>query len=187
MRTTTWLATTAVLLLAGCGDGAGDAADAAAAREAENARRTYEQEILAWRDERVARLTRPDGWLSLVGMHWLERGSTFVGAADDNGTRLAVGPPQIGMVTLHDDGTTTLRLHPDAVAHVTIDGAPPPAGDIPLVADADAPEGGGPTVVGLTRATRASSSSSAPTASGCASATRSRTRARASPASTTST
>jgi uncharacterized protein (DUF1684 family) len=34
---------------------------------------------------------------------------------------------------------------------VTIDGQPAPAGDIPLIADADAPEGGGPTVVGFNK------------------------------------
>src|SRR5687768_505010 len=82
-------------------------------------------------------------------MHSLDPVSTFVGTADDNGTRLAVGPPQVGMLTLADDGTTTLRLHPDAVGAVTIDGQPAAAGDVTLVADADAPEGGGPTVVGF--------------------------------------
>ena len=147
MRMRHWMATiTMAALIAGCGDEAADAeAAAAAARE----KQRYEAEIQTWRDERVARLKKPDGWLSLVGMHWLTPGSTYVGTAEDNGTRLAVGPPQVGMLTIADDGTTTLRLHPDAVGVVTIDGQPAVAGDVALVADADAPEGSGPTVVGF--------------------------------------
>jgi uncharacterized protein (DUF1684 family) len=138
------------LLLVACAD-APDADPAAGEQAARQAKMRYDGEIMAWRDERVARLTRPDGWLSLVGMHWLPEGSTYVGSAQDNGTRLAIGPAQIGMVTLHDDGRTTLRLHPDARAGVTIDGGPAPDGEIELVSDLDAPEGGKPTVVGFNK------------------------------------
>ena len=143
------MAMVAAIALGGCG-GEGESASADAAEAAAQARR-YEQEILDWRATRLARLTRPDGWLSLVGMHWLGDGSTYVGSASDNGTRLSVGPPQLGMVTLGRDGSTTLRLHPDAIAGVTIDGQPATAGDIRLVADADAPADGGPTVVGFNK------------------------------------
>jgi uncharacterized protein (DUF1684 family) len=137
---------TMAAVLAGCG---GDAVDAEAAAAAAREKQAYEAEIVAWREQRLARLKKPDGWLSLVGMHWLAPGATFVGTAEDNGTRLAVGPPQIGMLTLGEDGSTTLRLNEAALAEVTIDGQPATAGDVPLVADADAPEGGGPTVVGF--------------------------------------
>jgi uncharacterized protein (DUF1684 family) len=152
MNRRTWLAMMVLpAALAACGGEGADPGAASGEQAARQERMRYEGEILAWRDQRVARLTRPNGWLSLVGMHWLAPGSTYVGSADDNGTRLSVGPAQIGMVTLGKDGSTVLRLHPDARAHVTIDGLPPPEGDIPLVADADAPEGGGPTVVGFNK------------------------------------
>src|SRR5687767_3067474 len=119
---------TMTLMLAACGSGEEEAAKAEAeARAAKAARLAYEGEILAWRDERLARLQRPDGWLSLVGMHWITPGATYVGSADDNGTRLEVGPAQLGMLSLDKDGTATLKLHPGAETEVTIDGQVPEA------------------------------------------------------------
>jgi len=141
--------TIATAMLAGCSDDAatGAAADAEA-RAAEAAKKAYEAEILQWREERLARLQRPDGWLSLVGMHWLTPGSTYVGTADDNGTRIETGPPQIGMLTLTADGDASLRLHPGVETEVTIDGAVPGKGAlVPLVADT----AGAPTVVGFNK------------------------------------
>ena len=35
---------------------------------------THDQDVKTWRETRVANLTRPDGWLSLVGLHWLGDG-----------------------------------------------------------------------------------------------------------------
>lgn len=138
-----------ITMLSACGDDAAETARAEAeARAAEQARLAYERTILDWREQRVARLTRPDGWLSLVGMHWLTPGQTFVGAADDNGTRLELGPAQIGMLTLDADGTATLRLHPGAETEVTIDGVAPEKGAlVSLVADTAGP----PTVVGFNK------------------------------------
>lgn len=34
----------------------------------------YEADILRWREHRRAALTAPDGWLTLVGLHWLRDG-----------------------------------------------------------------------------------------------------------------
>ncbi|MBP6597552.1 MAG: DUF1684 domain-containing protein [Arenimonas sp.] len=135
-----------LVLLAACGREADDAAQSETKARAERAARlAYEGEILAWRDQRVARLTRPDGWLSLVGLHWITPGATYVGAAQDNGTRLAIGPPQVGMVSLSDEGALTLRIAPDA--EVTINGEPA-SGTVALLADS---QEGGPTVVGFNR------------------------------------
>jgi hypothetical protein len=41
----------------------------------------HRAEIEAWRSERVERLQRPDGWLALVGLHWLEAGRYVIGSA----------------------------------------------------------------------------------------------------------
>ncbi len=57
----------------------------------DDARTTHHAEVLAWRAEREASLRRPDGWLSLVGLHWLEAGEnrlpglpgTFMVEGDD--------------------------------------------------------------------------------------------------------
>src|SRR5688572_8669691 len=35
---------------------------------------SFESEIAAWRKDRESRLKAPDGWLSLVGLHWLKPG-----------------------------------------------------------------------------------------------------------------
>ena len=79
---------TATLLLAACQQG--PSPEQLAKEKAEKMK--YEADIAAWRSERIERLKKPDGWLSLVGMHWLPaEGFTRVGSGADNGTRLATG------------------------------------------------------------------------------------------------
>lgn len=127
-------ASLALALLAGCGPDK-EAAEAAARAAAEQAaRKAHEQTILEWRAKRIQRLTKPDGWLSLVGMEWLEPGTTRIGKGVDNGTRLAVGPDHIGELTLGKDGS--LRFRAEKGAGVTVDGQEP-AGDVMLASDAD--------------------------------------------------
>ena len=135
MTATRWLAIPLgfAVLLSACEGGPAPADDARAAREKAE-RQAYEAEIRTWRAERVQRLTRPDGWLSLVGMHWLEAGDTRVGSGAANGTRLAVGPARIGLVQLDKDGS--VRFVPEAGAGVTVDGQPA-TGSVPLATDAD--------------------------------------------------
>jgi uncharacterized protein len=70
----------------------------------------YITSIEAWRAQRVARLTTPDGWLSLIGRHALTAGTHTVGAADDNSIRLAAGPTHLGTVTLAPDGRVEMAL-----------------------------------------------------------------------------
>ncbi len=53
----------------------------------------------AWREQRQAELLAPDGWTSLVGLHWLEWKAHYIGSGSTSGIRLAVGPPRLGMVT----------------------------------------------------------------------------------------
>lgn len=134
------------LLLAGCGGSSDQAAtdEAAAAKAAREARLAYEREVRDWRHERQERLLRPDGFLSLVGLHWLNPGATYVGSAQDNGTRLALGPPQVGLLDVRKDGTVTLRVADGA--EVTVDGEPA-KGTVALVPDTQ----GKPTVVGFNR------------------------------------
>lgn len=131
--------------LASCsGADVGNATEDAAA---DAGRRSYEKEIGDWRAGRLARLQLPTGWLSLVGMHWIEVGTTRVGSAADNGTRLGVGPGHIGVLALGKEGKVTLQPEPDA--GITINGEPA-GGAVELVADADAGDAG-PTVVGFNK------------------------------------
>jgi uncharacterized protein (DUF1684 family) len=133
-----------ILGLSACGKG-DEQAVASPAQDA--ARIAYTKEIMDWRADRLARLQRPDGWLSLVGMHWVEVGTTRVGSAEDNGTQLRAGPPHIGILTLDKSGE--LSFVPEKKADITIDGQPA-VGRVKLVADADAGDTG-PTVVGFNK------------------------------------
>ncbi|WP_133480145.1 DUF1684 domain-containing protein [Cognatilysobacter segetis] len=72
-----------------------------------------------WRAERLRKLTAPDGWTSLVGLHWIDRGAHFVGSAASNGIRLRVGPSQLGLLAL-DDGR--IRFQPAKGAGALVDG-----------------------------------------------------------------
>jgi uncharacterized protein (DUF1684 family) len=116
------------------------------AAKANAERLAYEKVIRDWRVERLQRLTKPDGWLSLVGMHWLEVGETRVGSGAANGTRLNVGPPHVGVVTLDRDGVVSFVAEPGA--GVTIDGQPA-AGKVVLHGDDDPAQE--PTVVGFNK------------------------------------
>lgn len=68
----------------------------------------FDAEIAQLRTVRVERLTQPLGWLSLVGMQWIEQGRHSIGSAPDNDLVLAIGPAHLGHVTL-DAGTVTLE------------------------------------------------------------------------------
>ncbi len=106
-------------------------------------KKQHNAEIFAWRKDRVDKLTTPDGWLSLVGMHWLPKnGPTRVGSAESNGTRLSVGPKTLGLITVSAENT--LSFQPESGVPVTIDGAPA-LGKSKLQSDSL----GTPTVVGF--------------------------------------
>jgi len=135
--------------LTACGDAEGPsdverAAEATRQAAAVRIARLHAEEVEAWREERLARLQRPDGWLSLVGLHWLQYGDSIVGSGPTRGVRLAVGPDELGMITLDKDGTVRFRAR--AGAGVTYDGKPSGTAVRTLATDAD---GATPTVVGF--------------------------------------
>jgi uncharacterized protein (DUF1684 family) len=80
----------------------------------------YVHETEQWRAARVARLTAPDGWLSLIGLEWLHEGANRVGSAADNDIVLKAGPAHLGTVTLAADGSLHIALAEDSSA--TVDG-----------------------------------------------------------------
>jgi uncharacterized protein (DUF1684 family) len=47
----------------------------------------------AWHQERLKQLTAEDGWLTLVGLHWLKEGESLVGSAGGNDIRLPASTP----------------------------------------------------------------------------------------------
>jgi uncharacterized protein (DUF1684 family) len=80
----------------------------------------YTQEIERWHASRIARLTAPTGWLSLVGLEWLSPGANRVGSAAGNDIVLAKAPAHLGTITWAEDGALSISLDGDSGA--TIDG-----------------------------------------------------------------
>jgi uncharacterized protein (DUF1684 family) len=90
----------------------------------------YEQQIDRWHARRVASLTGPDGWLSLVGLHWLRDGANTIGS-DPAADVVLPGKVQAHLGTIEvNDGRAVLRRT---------------AGELPLQDDRD----GDPTIVRL--------------------------------------
>lgn len=117
----------AACALAACTD---EAAERRAAEAQANAFAATQQK---WRDERRASLVQPDGWTSLVGLHWLEPGEHYVGSDADNGIRLAAGPAHAGMISLKGE---RIRFVPERGTPLTLDGEPL-KGAVALRSDAD--------------------------------------------------
>ena len=110
--------TALALLLAACGGGGGDGAmqEDTGPVAADPA---FVADNQAWRAERRARLLEPDGWASLVGLHWIELPAHYVGSGATNGIRLAKGPDKLGL--LQQQGGK-VWLTPEADAGLTVDG-----------------------------------------------------------------
>lgn len=55
-----------------------------------------------WQAERIAALTRPDGWLTLVGLFWLDAGDQDVGSDAACAVQLPSGPARLGILRVRD-------------------------------------------------------------------------------------
>jgi len=64
------------------------------------------KDIATWRAEHAADLLKPDGWLSLVGLEWLQPGDNSVGSASDNKIRLTSGPAHLAVLHLEGESVT---------------------------------------------------------------------------------
>lgn len=83
----------------------------------------YISALTRWRQEKDSALRAPDGWLTLIGLHWLEEGVNTVGSDADADVPLEVAgiPERLGTLVL-EDGAVTLHVEADVV--VNVDGAP---------------------------------------------------------------
>ncbi len=79
------------------------AADSAAAEKMTPSTDAHRAAIEQWQSEREGRLRDANGWLTLVGLHWLEKGWHTVGTDPGNDITLAVGPARLGRIGLVDD------------------------------------------------------------------------------------
>jgi len=106
----------------------------------------YSAETQVWRAQREQRLRAPDGWLSLVGLHWLEEGDNQLGSdpaaevfLEAPGVEQHIGTIALnqGQATLTVAGGTEIQLNGEVVDHPKI-----------LLSDADE---GGPDLLQIGR------------------------------------
>lgn len=64
------------------------------------------KDTLTWRAEHTTELLKPDGWLSLVGLEWLQAGDNTVGSASDNTIRIAKAPSHLAVLRLEGESVT---------------------------------------------------------------------------------
>jgi uncharacterized protein (DUF1684 family) len=73
---------------------------------------SWQQDLAAWRTRHAADLQKPDGWLSLTGLEWLQPGDNSLGSARDSKIHLAAGSPA-RLAILHLEGKI-VTLNPAA-------------------------------------------------------------------------
>jgi len=71
---------------------------------------TFEDDIVAWRKQRIERLTADGGWLSLAGLSWLHEGVNTFGKDEKNEIVVPDGDARAGSFELKG-GKVTVRMH----------------------------------------------------------------------------
>ena len=84
---------------------------------------THRAEVEAWQERRVESVRQPDGWLSVVGLFWLEQGANGFGSDSANPIVFPGEdtPPYIGTFILNGEA---VRMDVAPVVTVTHDGEP---------------------------------------------------------------
>ena len=99
---------------------------------------SWEREIVSWREQHAVELRKPDGWLALVGLEWLEPGDNSFGSAKDNKLHLpASAPGHLGVLHLQDDSITLNAPAEGFPAGFLIEGKPVQAQTLHTDADHD--------------------------------------------------
>ena len=103
----------------------------------------YTDEVEQWKSKRLASLKGEDGWLSLVGLHWLKEGENKLGSDPSSDVPLPEGKaPRVAGSIFLNGGATRIEARPDS--GITSEGKP--VTSLELKSDAD---GGKPTVLKL--------------------------------------
>src|SRR4051812_42027657 len=103
----------------------------------------YTDEVEQWKTKRLASLKGEDGWLSLVGLHWLKEGENRVGSDPSNEVTLPEGKsPRVAGSFFLNGGAVRIEARPDS--GITSEGKP--VTSLELRSDAD---GGKPTILKL--------------------------------------
>src|ERR1700757_5322856 len=84
-----------------------------------------QRDELAWRTQHATELQKPDGWLSLIGLEWLEPGDTSIGSAQDNKVRLPnTAPAHVAVLKLESNAVALLPPSEGFPSGLQIDGSP---------------------------------------------------------------
>jgi uncharacterized protein (DUF1684 family) len=111
-------------------------------RQAKTTGAAYTEEVEQWKAKRLASLKDEDGWLSLVGLHWLKEGENKIGSDPSNEVALPEGKaPRFAGSLFLNNGAVKLEARPDS--RITSEGKPVTSLD--LKSDAD----GKPTTLKL--------------------------------------
>lgn len=98
----------------------------------------WQRELAAWRSQHVADLLKPDGWLSLNGLEWLQPGDNSFGSAADNKVRLSGNnPSHIGVLRLEGEAVRLLAPAEGFPAEFRVADAPAKELVIPVDAQVD--------------------------------------------------
>ena len=85
----------------------------------------WERDLLTWRAQHAADLQKPDGWLSLAGLEWLQPGDNSVGSAADNKIHLpASGPAHAAVLHLENQVVTLKSPEAGLPPGLLVDGKP---------------------------------------------------------------
>lgn len=90
--------------------------------------------LQSFRRQREEGLRSPDGWMALVGLHWLEPGEHSLGSEEGSAVRLAVGPDRLGRIELLPEAMA-VRLVLAEGARVLRDGAEVASREVLVLAD----------------------------------------------------
>ena len=89
---------------------------------------TYKNQIAKWRADREARLKADDGWLTVVGLHWLKPGENRAGSNPAFEAPLPASVPgRVGTFILRD---AKVRFLPASGVHLTLNGKPARESDL---------------------------------------------------------
>jgi uncharacterized protein (DUF1684 family) len=89
--------------------------------QAQRSSQSYEQEMAAWYEKRVAELKAEDGWLNLAGLFWLQQGINSIGTDSSFAVQIPLQkkPALLGHLLWENDA---VKLIADEKASFTING-----------------------------------------------------------------
>jgi uncharacterized protein (DUF1684 family) len=91
----------------------------------------WQQDLATWRAAREQEISAPTGWLTLIGLDWLNPGINAIGTAADNAIRpRAKAPDHIGIVTVTGKVVQLLAPAGGFPADLQLDGAPAREGEL---------------------------------------------------------